>query len=747
MIQAVARFVTHYPRWVLAFWLSQLALALPLATQVGSVLTAQTNPPPGTDGQVVRNTVRNSFSDLGDEVLVLLARSEDGLKVDDPVFLEQYDLVLEAVLQLGGLTVTQDLSTPGRLPLIAEDGSFGVTLLRIENRDYNKAKRLVQQIRATLAAANGLELTLAGGPATFEEVESVSERDARRAEIYGLPISLVVLIVGFGALVASALPLLVALTSISLSLAGLFLIGNFVEFAVFTQSVVTMLALATGIDYALLMVNRFREELRTHSDPREAAERTALTAGRAVVFSGITVMVALSALLVPPSIYIRSIGIGSIFVLFVSVLVSITALPALLALLGHRVNRFRLTTKEPGMRTRRFWTDRAVTIMKRPRLSLSLGVAVLVVLSLPAFLMKLDDPGPFGLGKNTDSRIVVEALDSLGLTGILESVDILIDFEERGFFHPSSVRAVSSFVRDAAMVETIAAIVSPVTLSAIPSLLLYQYFATPEAARSSELAPVVELTVSRDDRYVLVQAVPNSRLSPTDSDTLLERFRVLIAEHDLPATIGGAKVLQAEWIDVLYSNFPLALGIVYLATLVLLGIAFRSLLIPIKSIILNTLTIGATYGILTLVFQVGIGASWFGLDGGLGFVDTSAPLFIFAMVFGLSMDYEVFLVARMYEAHQRGLEDRQAIISAITSTGGVISSAAAIMIVVFSTFAFSEVALIKTLGIGLTVAIFLDATLVRMVLVPAVMVLAGKWNWWLPKPIARWATRVDLRHE
>ncbi len=678
---------------------------------------------------------------------MLLAKSKNGLVVDHPVFLEQYARVLDAILKLGSITVTEDFSAPGRLPLIAEDRSFGVTLLRIEIRDFAAAKDLVRQVRATLDNAPGLDLAIAGGLATFEETESVSERDTRRAEVLGLPLSLLVLMAGFGAVVASALPLLVALTTITLSLAGLFLLGNFVQFAVFTQSVVTMLALATGIDYALLMVNRFREELRIHFDPKVAAERTALSAGRAVAFSGLTVMVALSALFIPHSTYIRSIGIGSIFVLFVSVLVSITALPALLALLGHRVNWLKITRREPGMRTRRFWNERAVAIMNKPRLFLGLGVMTLLLLSLPALSMRLDDPGPFGLGKNTDSRTVVEALESLGLSGVLETVVILVDFGERGFFHPSSIRAVSSLAREVVAFDQIATVVSPVTLSTVPNLLLYQYFATPEAARNSELADVVDLTVSRDDRYVMVEAVPSTRLSPMESAVLLEQLRTSVAALDQPATVGGSIVLQEEWIDVLYRNFPLALGIVYLATLVLIGLAFRSLLIPIKSILLNTLTVGAAYGILTLVFQVGIGAAWFGLDSNLGFVDINAPLFIFAMVFGISMDYEVFLVARMFEAHRRGLSDRDAIASALSSTGGVISSAAAIMIVVFSTFIFSDVILIKTLGIGLTVAIFLDATLVRMVLVPSIMVLAGKWNWWLPKPIARWATRVDLRHE
>jgi RND superfamily putative drug exporter len=215
----------------------------------------------------------------------------------------------------------------------------------------------------------------------------------------------------------------------------------------------------------------------------------------------------------------------------------------------------------------------------------------------------------------------------------------------------------------------------------------------------------------------------------------------------LTARIGGDFIYEHETTKALYGQFPLALGLVYLATFIVLGLAFRSLLIPIKAIVLNTLTVGAAFGVLTLIFQYGLGATLFGLAGGLGFVDTAVPLFIFALVFGLSMDYEVFLVARIHEAHERGYDDKAAVISALTSTGGVISSAAAVMIAVFLPFVFSEVVLIKTLGLGLAVAIFLDATVVRLTLVPAVMALAGRWNWWLPKPFARLAERVNLSHD
>ena len=324
---------------------------------------------------------------------------------------------------------------------------------------------------------------------------------------------------------------------------------------------------------------------------------------------------------------------------------------------------------------------------------------------------------------------------------------MLIDFGDEGFFTPSNVRAVSRFARELASLSDVSAVLSPLSAQGVPTLFVYQYYATGESARESELADLVAGTVSRDDRFVLVQLLPGDSLAPRASAALRDSVQDAANALDLEIDIGGSDVFEAEYSATLYGRFPVAIGVVYVATLILLGLAFRSLLIPIKTIVLNTLTVGAAYGVITLVFQNGVLANLFGVSGGLGFIDFSAPLFIFAIVFGLSMDYEVFLVARMFEGHELGLDDRTAVSNALASTGGVISSAAAIMIVVFSVFVFSEVLLIKTLGLGLAVAVFLDATLVRMVLVPAVMTLAGRWNWWLPEPIARLARRVDLRPE
>jgi len=651
---------------------------------------------------------------------------------------------MDRIKTIPGVSAVRDHRSVTNLDLVSSDKRFTVALVSMRAKDLGQAKAITSRVRDALTGQKVLRFTIAGGPATAQELEHVSEHDARRAEIFGLPISLFILVIAFGAIIASALPLLVALASITVSLAALYGLGQIVEFAVFTQTVVTMLGLATGIDYALLMVNRFREELRHTFDPREAAERTALTAGKAVAFSGLTVVMALTGLLVPPLPFIRSIGVGTILVLLISVSVSVTALPATLALLGHRVNWLRVTRREPGLRSRSFWRARANEIMRRPAAWTLVGAAVLVAAGLPALWMQVADPGPRGLSRSTQANQTVRSLEQLGLEGLLSSYDVLIDFGQPGFYQPGNVHKVSELDRSLTTLARVEAITSPMAVTNVPRLFLYQYYASPKIALSSEIAPLARATISEAGRYALVRVFPKGPLTPEEGGALLHAIEQRAQALGLDIKVGGAFVQESEWAAVLYKSFPWAIALVYLATVIVLGLAFRSLLIPIKAIIMNTLTVAASYGIITLVFQQGVLVNLFGGGPVLGYIDTSAPLFIFAIVFGLSMDYEVFLVARIQEQHEHGASDREAVAAALSATGGVITSAAAVMITVFALFLLSHVLLVRTLGLGLSAAVLLDASLVRMALVPAVMTMAGSWNWWMPKPLARIVRRTGL---
>ncbi len=741
----IAHLATRRPWLVLGVWGVVLLGSLPLALRVGTVLTSDVGAAPGSQAVEVRGLLEQNFAVSGEgrsQIVLVADGGESGLSMT--ALEERFDTLLAEVRTLPGVVSVQG---PADNPLLPGFGAEQASLALVEAAATTRegALETYQALRDFLPRAGGLVYHLTGVLAVDQELQKISKQDALRAEVLGLSVSLVVLALVFGAVVAATLPLLVAVVSITLSLAALYLLGLVTPVASFALSVVSLLGLATGIDYALLIVNRYREEL-AQGDVRQAVQRTTVSAGKAVVVSGLTVLVALSALLIPPLSFIRSIGAASIVVMFFSVAVSVTALPALLTLLGGRVNLLSLTRREPGTRSRAFWQARGQLVMRRPVLWTVLGVAVLVGLGLPAFEMQLGISGINGLTAQTETRQAQDVLERLGLADLEDSFDVLVDFGERGFYHPSSVRGVAKLTRALQGLGHVGQVYSPTTSTGVPALITYQYYASRDLALASPLADLVEATVSRDGRYALLRVFPDAA-SPKALTDLSTVLRATTQDLGLNAMFGGKLTQEQEWAGTLYGSFPYAVLFVYLSTFVLLGLAFKSVLIPLKSILLNTLTVLAAFGAITAVFQMGFLARVFGLSGGLGFVETSVPVFIFAVVFGLSMDYEVFLVSRIFEGHQRGLSDRDAVLHALVSTGNVISSAALIMVIVFSIFIFSHIVLIKTLSLGLSVAIILDATLVRSALVPAMMLLMGKWNWWLPKPVARLAKRVDFGHD
>ena len=759
MLKRISYLSTRYPRRVLGFWVFLLVLSLPLVSRVGSVLTTETGWAPDSQAKLTRDIVQAEFAAQTNYQLIIAAEAATS-EISAATLSADLENLADDLRALPEVSSVETSASQELIPNF-ETGGSSLALLELSVTGRDAVDAATTRVKAALPQSGSSRYFLTGGPAVEQEIQAISKRDAFRAEVVGLSISLVVLTFVFGAVVAAALPLLVAVTSIAFSLAALYLAGLFAPVASFGITVVSLLGLATGIDYALLMVNRFREELgeeppkgkrrKAHEKELEATikavERTVLGAGKAVSVSGLTTLIALSALLIPPLDFIRSMGLACLIVMFFSVMVSVTALPALLTLLGRRVNWLRVTGQEPGTRTRAFWRRRAETVMRRPWLWTLLGIAALSIMTLPALRMQTNISGVQGLTERTSAKRAQGVLESLNLDSLQASVDVLVDLGERGFYYPSSVRSLSSLTRDTQDLDNVAQLLSPLTAGSVPGLLLYQYYATRESALDSPLAELAQATVSEDGRYALLRVFPEADADPAAIATLIQTLETLSGELELSTIIGGLHVSDYEWTRALYGSFPYAVALVYLSTFILLGLAFRSVLIPLKSILLNTLGVGAAFGVITAVFQMGWLAPLFGLTQGLGFVETSIPIFIFAIVFGLSMDYEVFLVSRIYEGHQQGMSDREAVSHALSVTGSIISSAALLMIIVFAAFIPSNVVLIKTLALGLTVAVFLDATLIRSALVPAVMTLAGRWNWWLPEPFAKLAKRVNLSHD
>jgi RND superfamily putative drug exporter len=617
---------------------------------------------------------------------------------------------------LAALTVTEG-DTVGKLVVPARDAVHGTM------RTFHDAAAY----QANVTGRSPLDL----------DVRTVSADDSRRGELRLLPLTLVILVLAFGALVAAALPLVVGFLAIAVSLAIIGILAKHTPMSIFVLNMTTMIGLGVGIDYSLFVVTRFREELRSGVRRREAAVNTMLTAGSAVVTSGLTVVVGFGALLFTPLVETRSVGLGGLVVVAVAVLLSTTLLPALLAIIGRDIDRPKwLARRLSWYHAPQAWEKWARGLQRHPRRALLLGGLGIAVLTAPLFLIRIGLPAHNWWPKSTEAGRGLAALERLGVAGYIQPVRVVIELPEGG----SAVTAASlrglraladSFRADPRVreVRSIAGIRPGASL-----LELSAFYSDIDSARA-QYGDFVNAYLSRDERVALLDVIPSDTTSLTSSMDLVRRARELAAApprqlRESTIRVGGYTAAALDFQEDLLERFPLLVLLILLATGLMLAIAFRSVLVPIKAIVMNSLSVSATFGLIVLVFQYGVGSQLLGLDGPTSAIFVVVPVLVFAVVFGLSMDYEVFLLSRIKEAFDRTGRNDEATMEGVSATASVITSAALIMILVFGAFAFARVLVMQFLGFGLAVAVFLDATIIRMVLVPAFMQLAGRWNWW-----------------
>lgn len=606
----------------------------------------------------------------------------------------------------------------------------------------NGAADLVPPVRDSIKAVlarvpPGYQALVTGRPALDLDVRKTIAEDTRNSELRVFPLTLLVLVLAFGALVAAILPLVVGFLAIAISLAIIGWLTHFTAMSIFVLNMTTMIGLGVGIDYSLLVVTRFREELARGLTRRDAAIATTQHAGAAVVTSGLTVVVGMGALLLTPLVETRSVGIGGLVVVAVAVLLSVTLLPALLAILGRNIDHPRfLSRKLAWYHSPQIWEKWARTLSRHPRRALVLGGAAVAVLTAPVFLIKIGLPAKNWWPTQTEAGRGIEELEKMGVAGYVIPVRMLVQFPEGTTAVDAAslrgLRALSDSLRTDPRVREVRSIVDAGGRKSI--LELVTQFDNLDSARAR--APdLLNAYLSRDARIALVDVIPRDTVSLTTAMELVRRTRQFAAARpkqlkSARIDVGGFVASSVDFQDDMLERFPLLITLVLAATAVMLAIAFRSVLIPIKAIVLNSLSVSATFGLVVLVFQHGVGGALFGIDGPTSAIYVVAPVLVFAVVFGLSMDYEVFLLSRMKEAYDRTGHNRRATMEGVSATASVITSAALIMLIVFGAFAFARILLVQLLGFGLAVAVFLDATLIRMVLVPAFMQVAGDWNWW-----------------
>ena len=568
---------------------------------------------------------------------------------------------------------------------------------------------------------------LIGGDASVaHENNELAEHDLRQGERFGIPVALIVLLVLFGALVATLIPLGLSGVSIVVALAVVALVGQISPLLFFVELMVVMIGLAVGIDYSLLIVLRFKEELNHGLPVREAVARTGNTAGRTVLFSGVTVVLALVGLFIVPASFYQSLALGAILVVLATLAATLTLLPAVLALLGHRVNFLtipflsRFSLKGADTSTGGFWDFITRVVSWQPVISLLIVGIPMIALSWFYWDMRtgLNDVNTFPDKAETKKAfLLMEEEFSFGAV------------TPAGFLSPAEI-VISGDMSDSRVQEAVGKLQQSLVADPIFPL------------------PPQPLVVNEaGDLGLLVLPFPGKSTSPEAADdmAMLRERHVDAAFAGLPVQVyvGGLTAEVTDFYGIVRFYTPIVFIFVLGLSFLILMMVFRSIVIPLKAIIMNLLSVGATYGLLVLVFQKGIGIELFGFQHA-DVIDAWLPLFLFTILFGLSMDYHVFLLSRIRERYDESGNNNEAVAYGLRSTAGLITGAALIMVVVFGAFAAGETVVNQLMGFGLAIAVFLDATLVRSVLVPASMEVLGKGNWYLP-PFLRWLP--DLRVE
>jgi uncharacterized membrane protein YdfJ with MMPL/SSD domain len=705
----LAAFLGRRRRLVLVAWIAALVVALPFASHQTDHLTGGGFDVPGSQSKVVSESLEKSFASSADGIVVLLKAGTDSTPAQR---VAAVDRVRRSVAGLDGVTLPPPVAHRAEAQL--QQGNVAMMPLR-SDRSSDLLIDSATDLRSDLdpgTSETGVTSYLAGQPTIWAGMQELSKEDLGKAEAGGFPIVALILLVVFGSLAAAVLPLALGFISVMVTGALIYLISLDMETSVFVTNMASMIGIGVAIDYSLFILARYREERRAGRSEKEARSEALATSGLAVSFSGLAVIVSLAGLWMVDNQALRSMALGAMTVVAVSILTATTLLPALIAMLGERVmpggivarvlNIFRLRRK--GAAGSRFWASWTRRVMAHPWVSVLSVSAVLLFLAIPVLSLTTGTQALSQFPKDSDVRVGNE-LASKQLGGGTDPVQIVATFS--GAAGGGGRAATAAFVRRLEATPGVASVAPPAFSG--DSVLIQ---ATPSAGSESDAA-VALVERLRDP------IVPSTRLARVATVNVGgETAR----SHDVRALISGSM-----WKIIL---FVLALS--FLVLMVML----RSLLLPLKAVLMNLLSIGAAYGVLVAVFQWG----WF--DSLLGFesqgaLDTINVPLIFAVVFGLSMDYEVFLMSRIRERYMQSGDNERAVAEGLATSARTISSAALIMTCVFAVFVLTGVPSIKELGLGCAVAIALDATLVRLILVPAAMKLLGEWNWWMPSWLDR----------
>lgn len=832
----LGRFTYRY-RWaVLVFWAVVLITAAFFAPRLGGQLKGGGFDGSGSEAERVQDIMVDEFG-VSPATLTIVFEG-NGLSAKSEEFQQAEDEALEPLRDMRETSFVTTYAETQDPRFISENGRKTYAVVGFDV-SVDETQSIVDEVRRKVRS-DELTTYVTGAPAVYLDITNASNEDIRRAEKYAFPLALVILVIAFGTLVAAGIPVLIGGVSVLTALAALYFLAGIYDMSVFVLSIATMLGLGLGIDYALFAVSRFREELESYS-VAESVTRTVATAGRSIFFSGLAVLIGLSGLLFFPFMFIRSIGVAGVLVVFVSVSAALTLLPAVLSILGHKVNALAVRRNRGAVGTG-FWNWSAQIVMRHPILVILIVGVMLSALLYPVTHMKIGIPEASVLPKKYESRagddilkqdfdypsltpmeVVarvpndplsaqsmrdteqlgerinetqgvqnVESIYTIGRTAAAEyatevsqarenaeseaqgRVEELVEEQYNQLKEEQVNNAVEEQVsqlesqlgtvpqgaeervraevepeverrlEEAGARERIRSEVEtevqnrideqvpelPKGVSAdgeITAEGAANFLDTPEARDSEQLQRALDTFVA-DDR-VLLRAVTEESPYVEAARNTVERVRAVQAPENVSFLVGGLSAGQKDFISSVYGKAPYAAAFVLIVTYLVLFYTFKSVFIPLKAVAVNMLSLTASFGAMVFVFQDGNLSNVLNFTP-LGFVDATLPILMFCTIFGVSMDYEVFLLSRIREAYENGDSNTESVAKGLTSTAGIITSAAAIIIVVTGAFAFTGIIITKAVGLGLAVAVLVDASIIRVLLVPATMRILGDWNWW-----------------
>lgn len=708
-MQKFGGYIYRNRKWVLLIWGIIILLLGMFALKLPTVLSGNGFEYKGEYNKT-RQLLEQEFEYPKSSIILVFAKDKN---VRDEDFRQ---FILANFVKLKDFDEAKQIISPlERDGMIKDQYAYGLLSF---NKDAENLGKEITELKTLLKNKKGLKVTMTGEPIIVQDLNTASQEDLAKAEMIGLPIALVVLILAFGGLIAASLPIVIGIVSILCTMGTVYFFSYGANLTIFILNIVPMIGLALSIDFALLFINRYKEELKIKSI-KDALEITVSTAGRSIIFSGLCVFIGLSALWFIKIDIFQNVALGGMTVVFISAVCALTFLPALLGVLGTKINKLSFLPAV-DKRTISFWHTFAKFVMMRPILMSVTALAILLAGLIPVKQMVLAIPGTESLPPNYSSRTALEIYkdhfvakekrEEKKVTVLLESKDNILQ--------QNNLEKVNNVIKKFEKDPLVHNVNSPFSATGLKEEKeLYQALTY---GNKTKTAPIKNYFI-RDNKMLLEVYLKTGEHSAEARQWVSDWST---RDLGLKANFGGSIKFEQEIFSEIYQKAPDGLLLIVISTLVILMAAFRSILIPLKAILMNILSLGCTFGILVWIFQLG----HFGVTP----VDIALilPVFVFTLVFGLSMDYEVFLISRIQEFYFKTADNSEATISGLTFTSKIITSAAAIMIVVTGAFAFTGVMPVKQLGVGIAIAIFIDATIVRMVLVPALMKLLGDWNWW-----------------